>query len=811
MSSIQPTSAKIRELLQDNYTGLFDEVSQTSVEGNQTFNTLLHSDNILSSPICFRTGPIPASTSTLSASTAANAVEIPSSPPELLSSPDLTREEKISIHHRFCLEDGTRELIRWHPKERRLELAHQYFLKVQGDESLRAIAELYDVCRTTLMDRINGRKSRKESGLAQQKLLIAEQLSLISYITFLYELGIPASLTKATEMAQEILQRRYARTRGLHVRQLDNQILPQEFRVGSKWMRRFINRRPELEMKLAKTLESKRAIQTCRQVAEDFLKKFSFLVKKYNIEDSNIWNMDETGYMLGSAKGAPATKVVVPSRDKRANTRTGSDSREWVSVIECVSVDGKCMPPYFILKGAHLLNRHCHQLDQWYPDGWNYGHSPNGWTDDEHALKWLEWFEERTRPEEFKRSQRVDRIQDDGINYRIGQRNGTLVWTEGVEPANYRLLLFDGHASHLSGEFVAYALQHKIVLCCLPPHTSHYLQPLDVGVFTHAKRRYRVAVQERADRGWATMKRDHFLPLYAGLRPNNLNTLTIMDGWKQTGIRPVSVDVLERHFKDQNNNLAARKLQTLQPDQLQQQNSRLDEGLCVQITGISTTQPAESGTSLFLAHGRAESINPHADYHDICAQILVENEPERLNILVQSLQSWCERKELEAKLFKLTANLFYESSVQNKKTSAETSSRSHLGLCQTIDQDSWRARQERLQKQEEEAQRRKAAKAATKEKERLDKIAAREETKLAKAAITAQKRAAKAAARPTTKRRRLTGPSQLSQSFTPACLDPRLRDNTLERLVSPSLASIASLGLGALSEVESLALEVAED
>lgn len=163
-----------------------------------------------------------------------------------------------------------------------------------------------------------------------------------------------------------------------------------------------------------------------------------------------------------------------------------------------------------------------------------------------------------------------------------------MTWEEGIEPANYRLLLFDGHASHLTGEFIAYALEHKIVLCCLPPHTSHYLQPLDVGVFTHTKRRYRVAVQERAERGWTTMKRDQFLPLYAGLRPNNLNTPTIMDGWKQTGLRPVSINILERHFKDQNNSeIASRRLQTLSQDQVEQQTRNLDS-LTPQTTGVYT-------------------------------------------------------------------------------------------------------------------------------------------------------------------------------------------------------------------------------
>jgi len=426
------------------------------------------------------------------------------------------------------------------------------------------------------------------------------------------------------------------------------------------------------------------------------------------------------------------------------------------------------------------LERHCRQLAEWYPGGWNYGHSTNGWTDDEHALKWLQRFEEQTRPPVFKRNERADRIQDDGISYRLNQRNSSLIWPDNIEPAHYCLLLFDGYASYLIGEFVAYALEHKIVLCCLPPHTSHYLQPLDVGVFTHAKRRYRMAVQERAERGWTTMKRDNFLPLYAELRPNNLNSSTIMDGWKQTGIRPVSLDVLERHFKDQNVNITPRKLQTLQVDNSQQLDTGPDEGLQIQSTGVGTTQSAVPTASLFIKHGRAVSINPYADYHEICAQIPLEKDPERLNTLIQALKSWCERKEIETKAFKITAHLFYESALQNKKNMTESSSRSHLGLCQTIDQEGWRARQDRLQKEEE----------------------AKEQAKLTKAAITAQKRTLRAAQiqTPPPKRRRVAaGASQLSLTVTLDDIDPVLRQVS----PAPSLASIASLGLDALSHIES--------
>jgi DDE superfamily endonuclease len=45
------------------------------------------------------------------------------------------------------------------------------------------------------------------------------------------------------------------------------------------------------------------------------------------------------------------------------------------------------------------------------------------------------------------------------------------------------LLLMDGHGSQITLEMRTLALENNIHLLCLPPHTKHCLQPLDVGFF----------------------------------------------------------------------------------------------------------------------------------------------------------------------------------------------------------------------------------------------------------------------------------------------------------------------------------------
>ena len=52
------------------------------------------------------------------------------------------------------------------------------------------------------------------------------------------------------------------------------------------------------------------------------------------------------------------------------------------------------------------------------------------------------------------------------------------------------MLILDGHESHISDDFHTYCETNKIIALCLPPHSSHLTQPLDVSCFGLLKRAY---------------------------------------------------------------------------------------------------------------------------------------------------------------------------------------------------------------------------------------------------------------------------------------------------------------------------------
>ena len=49
------------------------------------------------------------------------------------------------------------------------------------------------------------------------------------------------------------------------------------------------------------------------------------------------------------------------------------------------------------------------------------------------------------------------------------------------------LLIMDGHGTHMSIELIELARSSGVHLLCLPSHTTHVLQPLDVGIFKSFK------------------------------------------------------------------------------------------------------------------------------------------------------------------------------------------------------------------------------------------------------------------------------------------------------------------------------------
>ncbi|KNG52546.1 plasma membrane calcium-transporting atpase 2 [Stemphylium lycopersici] len=106
----------------------------------------------------------------------------------------------------------------------------------------------------------------------------------------------------------------------------------------------------------------------------------------------------------------------------------------------------------------------------------------------------------------------------------------------------YRLLVLDGHSSHATPEFDQFCTENKIITLCMPAHTSHLLQPLDVGCFSPLKRAYGHEIQKLARQGVYHIDKIDFLTAYTRIRPAVFTQQNIQAGFQATGLIPPCPD-----------------------------------------------------------------------------------------------------------------------------------------------------------------------------------------------------------------------------------------------------------------------------
>src|SRR5579859_2932468 len=119
------------------------------------------------------------------------------------------------------------------------------------------------------------------------------------------------------------------------------------------------------------------------------------------------------------------------------------------------------------------------------------------------------------------------------------------------EKANgeFRLLILDGHGSHVTGTFIMHCMDHRIALMRLPPNTSHILQPLDVGSFgplkaalsKHQGNLFRLQV--------ARIHKVKWLVAYVKARQTAFRPINILGGWRGAGLIPLNPHRVLRQLK----------------------------------------------------------------------------------------------------------------------------------------------------------------------------------------------------------------------------------------------------------------------
>ena len=309
--------------------------------------------------------------------------------------------------------------------------------------SAHAAAGAYGVPRATLYHRINGRPSRQAGQESLQLLSHAKEKELRDWITRLTITGYAPRHSTVREMAHELRLR--------HRPQIDEITnLPIYYPpIGQQWVQRFLGRHSELKSTIGTMIDAARVTDSTHEMLSEWFDTLRQVIQDYNITSENMYNMDESGFAIGTIE---ATQVII-NTNIRQQFQAHPGRQEWVTCVECICANGTAIPSLVIFRGENLVN-------QWIPASvsstWMFSCNSKGWTSNKHGLEWLE------------------RVFEPSTRAKAG--------------GQYRLLICDGHDSHITGAFVAHCMDYDIVLLILPPHSSHLTQLLDVSIFRPLKK-----------------------------------------------------------------------------------------------------------------------------------------------------------------------------------------------------------------------------------------------------------------------------------------------------------------------------------
>lgn len=111
------------------------------------------------------------------------------------------------------------------------------------------------------------------------------------------------------------------------------------------------------------------------------------------------------------------------------------------------------------------------------------------------------------------------------------------------KPEETALLIFDGHSSHESDEVDQLAKENNIQFIRLPSHTTHKLQPLDVGIFGPMQAAWRKQCKDYTFKTLTTMPLAQVAKEYLEARSRVMKKLNIISAWKKSGILSLDPNV----------------------------------------------------------------------------------------------------------------------------------------------------------------------------------------------------------------------------------------------------------------------------
>jgi hypothetical protein len=122
--------------------------------------------------------------------------------------------------------------------------------------------------------------------------------------------------------------------------------------LGINWQESFLRRHPNLKSVFVTGLDKERFLAQDREIFEHFFNLYRETKAKFSVHDDDIYNMDEKGCLICVIG---KMRVILSRHEADSKYMTQCGNREWVSLIECISVLGRTLPPLVIFKAKQHM------------------------------------------------------------------------------------------------------------------------------------------------------------------------------------------------------------------------------------------------------------------------------------------------------------------------------------------------------------------------------------------------------------------------------------------------------------------------
>lgn len=296
----------------------------------------------------------------------------------------------------------------------------------------------YGVATSTLSDKITGKRALNSNRGRSTALSPSTEAEIAIAIMYAASWGFPLEKTEIPRLVERYL--------------ISNDIIIPIFKEGTlpgpDWTDSFLKRNVNLSLRMANNIKRARA-KISPLLIDEFFNEITPYLK--DVHPDNFFNYDES-----NLSDDPGLKKMIFKRGVKYPDNVINHTKSSISFMMCVSASGIILPPYIVYKAKELHQSWTVPIygrpfceKRCCSNGIQYAVSKSGWF----CMQTFEsWFFKTFLPH---------------VKY--------------IEAP--KILFGDNLSSHFTPKVLEACQEYNIRFICLPPNSTHILQPLDVSYF----------------------------------------------------------------------------------------------------------------------------------------------------------------------------------------------------------------------------------------------------------------------------------------------------------------------------------------